>query len=292
MPTSMTGFGRAEATGGGVAATVETRSVNNRYLQVKTRLPGRYLRYEGQVEERVRKVLSRGTVDVFVRVKTLDRRDAPVVDQELARAYLRSIQQLAGASGLAAEVDLKTLLALPGVVTLEEPEEVDEREWQTVDQALGRALSELVRSRQGEGARLAEALATLLDGIEKVVRSVAARAEKVPPAMKRKLGKRIETLIGKGITLDAGALEREVALLADRADVTEELHRLASHVEGFRRSLVKKGPIGRSLDFLVQEMGREANTIGAKNQDVRIGRDVIELKTAIEKLREQVQNLE
>ncbi len=292
MPTSMTGFGRAEATGGGVAVTVETRSVNNRYLQVKTRLPSRYLRYESQVEERVRKTLSRGTVDVFVRVKSLDRKDAPVVDADLARSYVRSIRDLAGKAGLADDLDLRTLLGLPGVVTLEESDEIDEKEWRSVDKALAGALTELARSRRAEGERLAAVLAELLEQASRTVAAIASRAPKVPPAMKRKLTRRIGALVGKEVALDAGVLEREVALLADRADVTEELHRLESHVAGFEKTLKRRQPIGRSLDFLVQEMGREANTIGSKNQDVTIGRHVIELKTVIEKLREQVQNLE
>lgn len=292
MPCSMTGFGRAEKNGGGVAVTVETRSVNNRYLKVKSRLPGRYMRFESQVEEQVRGALSRGTVDVFVRVKALTRKDTPVVDADLARSYVTSIRRLANDAGLADDLDLRTLLGLPGVVTLEESDEIDDIEWRTVRGALSKALSELVRSRRAEGERLGAVLDVLLTHVSKTVAAITVRAPKVPPAVKQKLTRRLESLVGKEVALDPGLLEREVAVLADRADVTEELHRLESHVEGFAKSMTRKQPIGRSLDFLVQEMGREANTIGSKNQDVKIGRDVIELKTTIEKLREQVQNLE
>ena len=292
MPNSMTGFGRAEASGAGVAATVEIRSVNNRYLHVKTRLPSRYLRFESQVEEAVRGAMARGSVEVFVRVKALERRESPSIDAALAKAYVRSIRDLAAATELPSDIGLETVLSLPGVVTLEDREEVDEREWKHVRGAVKQAVADLVAARKAEGTRLAETLEGLLGDLEKTVGAVAARAPKIPVQLKKKLTKRIETLLGRESALEPGALEREVALAADRCDVTEEIDRLGSHIEGFRKTLRKRQPIGRALDFLVQEMGREANTVGSKNQDVVFGRLVIELKTTIEKLREQVQNLE
>lgn len=288
----MTGFGRAEDKGGDFAITAEARSVNNRYLNIRLRVPPRYVRLESRLEEEVRKAATRGTIDVSVRVRGRRSADRPVVDQELAQSWLASIRALAEGAGLATDIRIESILGLPGVVSLEEDEDVSEREGKAVLAVAKRAIGALADMRSAEGARLADELTRLLARVEKLVAGIEARARRVPGQVKARFLKRIEGLLGAGRPLDAGVLEREVAVLADRCDITEEVARLKSHAVEVRATLARKTPIGRPLDFLVQEMAREANTVAAKNQDVEISRKVIELRSNIDRLREQVQNLE
>jgi len=289
----MTGFGRAEVPTSGSSLTVEVRSVNNRYLSTKLKLPPKFLQHEAALEAEVRRVVSRGSVDVFVRHRTRGVRDLPVVNERLMLEYAASIRSMAKRAEIPGDLDLRTVLALPGVVTLEESDEPDPKELKGLLSALRRALKQLAEARLAEGERTAAELLRLLELVEKAVAAVSKLAPKVPARYQKRLRQRIDRLLeGAKVKLDRTTIEREVALLADRADVAEELARLSSHVEGFRNLLGRKGPVGRSLDFVVQEMAREANTIGSKNQDVTIARHVVELKSQIERLREQVQNLE
>lgn len=295
MVSSMTGFGRAEIAADGRAFTVEVRTVNHRHLAVKLKAPARFLRHEGQFEDAVRAQLSRGSVDVFVRSRGRAAgtgSDAPRIDLEALGQYARTLGDAARRLDLAGGVTLSSLLALPGVVGGDD-DEVGEGEVAAVGKALDKALKQVAKARQDEGERLAVELESILGRIAAEVEAIGQRADVVPDQYKRKLKKRIEALLaGTEASLDAGTLEREVAVFADRCDVREELARLGSHVEGFTRMLAKKGPIGRSLDFLVQEMGREANTIGSKLADAEAARRVVALKTEIERLREQAANLE
>jgi uncharacterized protein (TIGR00255 family) len=228
-----------------------------------------------------------------VRATSVARDVAPNVDRELARAFVESIGGLGSSLGLEGGLDLRTVLALPGVVTLDEPSEVDDAQGATIRAAVRRALTDVVAMRATEGERLAAELVRLLKKTEALVAAIEKRAPQVAPELRRKLFRRIESLVdGSKVALEPGMLEKEVAVAADRCDVTEELARLASHLAEFRTTLQQKGPVGRQLDFLAQEMGRESNTIGAKNQDLAISRKVIELKAQVERLREQVQNIE
>ncbi len=289
----MTGFGRAEQSSATGSITIEARSVNNRYLNIKMKLPSRLLRHEAVLEQEVRKVVARGSVEILVRLRGHGRKDQPLVNERLVEEYLSSIRKLADGAKLDGDVDLNTVLSLPGVVTLEEADETDPKEVKQLRASLRQALEQLVAARAAEGERLAKELGALLGKVEKATGAIERQAPKIPARYKKRLFQRIDKLLaGSKIELERASLEREVALFADRADITEELARLKSHAEGFRGMLTKTTPIGRSLDFLVQEMAREANTIGSKNQDVSLGRHVVDLKSQVERLREQVQNLE
>lgn len=292
MPISMTGFGRAERVTEDFSVTVEVRSVNNRYLNAKVRLPARYSSLEPKLEAEVRRIAVRGTVDLSIRTRARSSSEEPVVDMELARGWLGSIQGLASAANLNGEIGLATLLQLPGVVRLQEDSSATEREGEWILKTARAALTELQKMRAAEGERMGAELLRILTRAEKTVKAVASRAAKVPEQARVRLVKRIEALLAPGTPIDAGILEREIAVLADRADVTEELARLASHFAAMRSDLAKRGAMGRRLDFLVQEMAREANTIASKSQDAMIARKVIELRAEIERLREQVQNVE
>ncbi len=293
MPVSMTGFGRSEAKDGDLAVTVEARSVNNRFLAVRIKSPPRLSRFEGGIEERVREKVSRGSVEIAVRMRGRVSLGRPQVDVELAKAWVRAAHDLKVATELDGALGLDHLLGLPGVVTIEDDGRVDDREWALVRRAVDEALAALAKMRAAEGARLAKELRGLLARVGKHAQSIEKRAPEVPLEAQKRLTKRIERLLSNTVApLDKGQLEREVALIADKADVTEELARLKSHVTAFERTLAQSGPVGRALDFVVQEFAREANTIGSKNQDVAIGRQVLQLKADVERLREQVQNLE
>ena len=289
----MTGFGRADHASGADSISVEVRSVNNRYLTIKMKLPPRFLRHEAAMEADVRRVVSRGSVDVFVRARVRSRRDQVVVNEQLVNQYVESIGKLRKKTELRGELELATVLALPGVISLEEADEADEKELRGLVSCLRKALKQLAEARQAEGERLKVELIQLLDQVDRIGLAISKQAPKIPGRYRKRLLARIDRLLeGAQLKLDRSTLEREVALQVDRADITEELARLKSHGDGFRALLDKKGPVGRSLDFLVQEMAREANTIGSKNQDTAIGRHVVELKSQVERLREQVQNLE
>lgn len=293
MVRSMTGFGRAEGSQGELHVTVEARSVNNRFLAVKTRLPPRFFGAEAVVEDAVRKAVERGTVDVAVRVAGKARNPRLSIDTQLARTYLREIERLVAETHVEGALDLHALLQLPGVVSLEETNEPGDDELSVLRETVRQAVVAMVQLRSAEGQRLATELRGILERVRKLVESIGARAAQVPLEAKARLAKRLEKLLaGSAVALDASLLERETALIADRSDVTEELARLASHIDAFETALATEGSVGRTLDFVVQEMGRETNTIGSKTQDITLGRDVIALKAELERVREQVQNIE
>lgn len=292
MIRSMTGFGRGEASVGAFRAWAEVRSVNHRFLAVKARLPNRDLALEPLVEQEVRRVVRRGSVEVRVGVRSEKALAEPRLDADLARRWLRGVRSLARDLKLPEEADLFELLALPGVVALDEPDTVPPQEARAVRLAVREALERLLEARSAEGRRLERALLRELAAVERLAGRIARRAAGQPALHLERLRRRLERLLPERQGLDETQLEREAALLADRLDVTEEIDRLFSHVEGFKALLGRRGPVGRSLEFLVQEMGREANTIGQKTQDARQARWVVDLKSAVERLREQVQNVE
>lgn len=288
---SMTGFGHARAERDGVRVDAELRSVNNRFLAVRCRAPHDLSAFEAKVEAAVRRRLARGMVDVSLRV----RRDAPGatprVNDGVVAAYRDALARLR-APGEAAPATL-ALLGLPGVVTLDEADAVPAALERCAGAALGDALEALAQARLAEGARIGKALRRELAGLR---RDAAALQRSVPRLVKRHQGAlrmRLGRLLdGVAIPQDDPALMREIALLADRLDVTEELDRLGSHCDAFAQTLDQGGPAGRQLEFLLQEIGREINTLGAKVNDGDATRRVVAMKGRVERLREQVVNVE
>ncbi len=282
----MTGYGRATRSTASLAATVEVRTVNAKHLGVRCRVPGEWVRLEPRIEAVVRGALSRGAVDLFVKIELAAGARRPLIDQETLSVYRKVLDDLGGG-------DSSSLLRLPGVVSLSErrvPERTVER---TVLGAVKDAVAELLDARKAEGARLHKALSREVSTIR---RHLAAIRRLVPAEVQRHqqgLHRRLSLLLeGRGVALDDPILMREVALLADRGDVTEELDRLGSHVAALGDALQGNGPVGRELDFLLQEIGREVNTVGSKSSAVPITRRVVQLKTAVDRLREQVANIE
>jgi len=272
----------------------EARSVNHRFLKTTWRAQGPLPDLALEVEERVRARLARGHVTLTLRfTPKQDARGAAALDAQAFLAVAAELQGLARAAGLAA-VTAADVLHVPGVLVSAARAEPDgagvgAAALETVDGAL--AALEAARTREGQA--LTRELLTLLACVERAGGELAARAAEVPQAWQQRLRSRLDELLkGTGVALDPAALAREVAAMAERSDVREELTRLSAHVEHAREILAQGGSVGRPLDFLVQELSREANTVGSKANDLALTRTVIALKTDVERLREQVQNLE
>lgn len=288
----MTGFGAATASAKGLTVRAELRSVNHRHLLVKVRLPADRAELEPRVEALVRKRLARGSVTAHVHLTTEGCAAAARIDVEVARSYRDQLKALGKTLGLDAEVRVADLLPLPGVVGSHEGGADSERVERLVLRAVGDALVDLLGMRETEGEAMARDLERSASAIQRSVKRIAARMPKVVEHHRQQLAKRVETLLGSAGSVSAADLAREVALLSDRLDVSEELTRLEAHLEQLAKLLAKGGNVGRKLDFLAQEFFREANTVGAKCSDARVAHEVVELKTHIERLREQVQNVE
>jgi uncharacterized protein (TIGR00255 family) len=291
----MTGFGRASFQVGELAFDVELRSVNHRYLDARVRLPRLLAGFEAEVRARLQARLGRGKVDLSVTSPGASPAPRVEIDLDAARHYLRAAGELRESERLAGEIGVAELLALPGVARFVEPELPAESLREGLERAVDAALDAADAMRSREGAALERDLRERLLRVEELAAAVASRAESVQQGVRERLRRRAEQLRAETGILDEARLHQEIVLAADRLDIAEELVRLRSHVEQFRRVLDEAGPgkpAGRRLDFLLQEFSREANTLGSKASDAPVAHSIVELKTEIERLREQVQNLE
>ncbi len=291
MPRSMTGFSVSTSEAGTRRFEFEVRSVNHRYCDVRTHLPSELIHLTSDIEARVRKVVRRGRVDIAVVMNTQDEAMVePTVDLARARGYKAAYEKLASALGIEAKIDLMQVAQAPGVMRIERNEdETDPKP--TVIEGIDEVLKGLVAMRKVEGGTLGSQLTAHLDLVQELVNGVAKLVPQVNAERRRRLDERLSALLDD-TKIDPARLAQEAALLADRADVTEEIERLASHIQQFSGLLATDDPVGRKLDFLLQEMNREVNTIGSKSADAELAYLVVDLKTELERLREQVQNLE
>jgi uncharacterized protein (TIGR00255 family) len=289
----MTGFGRGEAPVPGGRVVVEARSVNHRFSEVALRLPARYASMDPRLRKLVGEHVARGRVDLTVTVQTEDAAGGgPAIDWAVAEGLRARLEELKRRLGLPGEVDLALLASQRGVFTAEEP--AGDASWEPLAEAARAALAGLRSMRADEGAALAADVEARLSRMAGLVDEVAARAPAIPVEYRDRLAARVQALLGEGagVRLDPGRLEQEVALLADRADISEELTRFRSHLAQLRELLRAPEPVGRKLEFLLQEVHREVNTMGSKSSDLAITRAVLELKAELEKLREQAANVE
>jgi uncharacterized protein (TIGR00255 family) len=297
---SMTGYAQARAEKNGYAARVSVKSVNHRFLDLKLRLPEGFDLYELRLRQILRDRIHRGHVEVHVTVDPAAA--APVqVNRELLQTYLRVAEEMRQQSAVASEIDVVSLLRLPGViaglsVAVPEAEEEQERLGQALEICLFEALVKLDEMRRAEGKHLVEDLRLRLAQIGEHAEQVRELAATLRPVFARRLEARLKELLG-GVSLDPARLAQEAALLAERGDVSEELDRLRSHLQQFAKLLDGAGEMGKKLDFLLQEMHREANTLlsktpGVDSEALAITSLALEIKAEIEKLREQVQNIE
>ena len=292
MVTSMTGFGRSEAKDGGITVGVELRSVNSRFLEISARLPRSFSFRENEIKDLVRKNISRGKINILVSLEREGNGTIPLrINSSAAKGYYRLLSELRRTVRLKESVKLAHLLQFSEVFESLDAENSDEKEWEVAQKAVLAALEELRTMRVKEGGELEvdfrhriEVLQARLDSIDRLSR------EQVPQERERLRG-RVRQLL-ESETIDEGRLEMEIALLADRLDVTEECVRFRSHNKFFLEALDVSQPAGRKLNFLLQEMHREANTIGSKSSSTEIAHLVVSVKEELERIREQLQNIE
>jgi uncharacterized protein (TIGR00255 family) len=294
MIRSMTGFGRAEVAGTRMAISVECKSLNHRHLDIALRLPRALSALEVDARRLVQESIHRGRVEVTVSLGPVGG-GAPnpvAVNVAQAREYADVARELAGQLRFSEEPTLAWVLAQPGVLSRDEqPALATEEGWPLLAEGLSRALSELLARRAQEGAALAQELAILQEALGA---QLALMAERAPATLERRatrLRERIQALLGDA-TVDETRIATEVAVWADRADISEELARLRAHLDQVAALLAGGGEVGRTLDFLIQEMNREVNTVASKADDLELSQAAIAAKTALEKLREQIQNIE
>ncbi|KAB2954479.1 YicC family protein [Heliorestis acidaminivorans] len=292
MIKSMTGYGRGEAVGSGQQVTVEVKAVNHRYSEVVVRIPRTYMSLEEAIKKQFQKGVSRGRVDVFVNIEQLGEVNGKVkVDKNLALQYYQSLKELAEELSLPSDFSVHQFINLPEVITLTEEEEDLEALSELASKAAQKALDSLLSMRINEGTVLYEDLLNRIELIKDLTEKIKERAPLLVGEYRQKLQERLKEYLDQ-IPVDEQRVAIEVALFADRVSITEELVRLWSHLEQFEKALNLKEPVGRKLDFIIQEMNREVNTIGSKANDLEISRHVVNFKSELEKIREQVQNVE
>jgi uncharacterized protein (TIGR00255 family) len=292
MLKSMTGYGRGESAGAGRTFTVEAQSLNHRYLEVRARLPRRLTGLELRTQQEVQRRFARGHFDITVSERLAGQRPRTLrVDEGLAAAYVEALHKLQSIGGLRGELTLDHLAAQRDLLIHDEEEESLETAWADLRPALLAALDAMEAMRVREGQALEREIVARLGAVEALLGEVQERVPRAARAQKDRLQARVAELLD-GRPLDPGRLEQEAALLADRADVREECVRLGSHLAQFRALLGEGGSQGRRFDFLLQEMNREANTIGSKSADAEVSHLVVAMKAELEKIREQVQNVE
>ncbi|MCI9406077.1 MAG: YicC family protein [Oscillospiraceae bacterium] len=292
MIRSMTGYGRAEVLIDGRNILVEIRSVNHRFFEFSSRVPRSYGFLENRLKNYLQGKLSRGKVDVNVSIQTVEGTNASVqVNRELAASYVQALRALQEPLGLKDDLSLSAVARFSDIFAVSKEPEDEEKVWADVQQALGQAADRFVQMREAEGAKMKEDLAGRLNFILAAVEKVEERSPKTVEEYRARLYRKISEVLSSA-QVDEQRILTEAAIFAEKIAVAEETVRLRSHVDQFRAIMEQEGPVGRKLDFLIQEFNRETNTIGSKAQDIEIARIVVDMKSEIEKIREQIQNIE
>ncbi len=292
MIKSMTGFGRCEVTEGHWKMSVELKAVNHRYLDVSVKMPKKLSCFECTMRTILKEYMERGKVDVFVTYEDLSESGfALKYNEQLAGQYLSYLHQMAQTFGLEEDIRLSTLSRYPDVFVMEEQDTDEQELWSVLEHALRGACERFVETRIREGEQLRIDLIAKLDQMLTYVDFIEERSPQIISEYRNKLQEKIADLLADA-QLDETRIATEVTLFADKICVDEELVRLRSHIKGMKESLLAGGTVGRKLDFIAQEMNREANTILSKSSDLSISDTGINLKTDIEKVREQIQNIE
>lgn len=292
MVKSMTGYGRGENTVNGYTITVELRSVNNRYLDCNVRIPRLYLFAEEAIKSRVQNTISRGKVDVFVTLESTGEQKLNVsLNKPVADGYYTALRELANTYELSNDISVSLLSRFPEVLVAEKAEDDVEQTAKDICSVLDHALADFDQMRTREGARLKDDILSRALTIEEKVSLVEKRSPETVSEYRARLEARMNEVLAN-TQLDPARILTEAAIFADKVAVDEETVRLRSHIAQLREMLEKGGAVGRKLDFLIQEFNREANTIGSKCSDIEIARHVVDVKAEIEKIREQIQNLE
>jgi len=293
MISSMTGYGRGEVSKNRTTVVVEIRTVNSRYLEVSTRMPASLSVRENEIKEIIRKKLERGKINVSISISSGTGEEMPLrINEPAVRAYRRLLTSLAKSANIRGGITLDHLLKFPEVLEADGQGSLGEEEWTLTTRALARALDDTARMRAKEGAELKKDLLARLKFIAKKIDGITKRAATRVPDEKERMKARLAELLEDRSVIDGKRLELELAIYADRLDMTEEGVRFRSHLTFFREAMEKEESPGRKLNFLVQEMNREVNTMGSKANDAAISQDVVVVKEELEKIREQLQNIE
>lgn len=292
MIKSMTGYGKSEQTIDSLNVTVEIKSVNHRYFEFSARVPREYGFLEEKLKKYCNSLITRGKVECYVSVEDLEEREMEVnVNETLAACYVKALKELSERFGLKDDISAVTLSRYPDVITLHKASEDEERIWNAVKTVAETAVSKFIEMRETEGSKLRGDILSRADYIIECVEFIEGRSPETVREYNEKLKQRMKELLGDA-AVDEQRLLNEAAIYADKIAVDEETVRLRSHISQLREFMNSSEAIGRKLDFLVQEINREANTIGSKAQDVDIAKKVIAIKAEVEKIREQVQNIE
>ncbi|WP_417396082.1 YicC/YloC family endoribonuclease [Gimesia chilikensis] len=294
MLLGMTGFGSSTAENDRLSVQAEIRTVNNRYLKISTRYPDFYAKLGSQIEKLLRSAITRGTVNLTLRIDHLNRKSDYLLDYQVVQQYWEQLKKLTEECHLPLPDSLDRLLTLPGaVIDNDSRTHTPESDWPLIEEAIKGALVELTEFRQKEGESAQADLQSSNQTIGEQLETVKQKAPQVVTSYRDRLHQRLTDLLkDQEVELDPDSLIREVSLFADRCDINEEISRLTCHLEQFDTILNSETSQGKKLEFLVQEMFREINTIGSKANDVEISHAVIEMKLAVEKIRENVQNVE
>ena len=292
MIKSMTGFGRCELSEGERKVSVEIKTVNHRYLDVAMKMPKKLNFFDSAIRTVLKEYLQRGKVDVFVTYEDLSESNVSLVyNQNIAEQYIRYFRQMEEQFGLENDMKVSVLARCPEVLVMEEQQENEEEIWQLLEKVVRGACEKVVETRVREGEALKADLLAKLDEMLKMTAFIEERSPQIMAEYRQKLEAKVQDLLADTQT-DEGRIAMEVTLFADKICVDEEIVRLRSHVEATKAALESGGSVGRKLDFIAQEMNREANTTLSKANDLEISNCAIDLKTEIEKVREQIQNIE
>ena len=293
MLRSMTGFGKGVSESRLGTANVEIKSLNCKFFEVVSKLPPNLTIFEDKIRELLQKRVSRGRLTLFLSYGSkVSKGDEVHIDKKIAKQYYDSIRALQKILGISGNVSLEQIVSLPGVISYHPQEDDAKKLWPLVSKSLVTAVEDLTRSKSREGKMLGKNLRQIVKTIEVALGKIKKRVPLVVCDYKKRLKKNVKALTGSVRIHSPERVEEEAAIFARNCDITEEIHRICAHIAGFRKILQNSGEAGRRLDFVAQEMYREANTIGAKANDFFIAKEVIKIKSQIEKVREQVQNVE
>ncbi len=295
MARSMTGFGRGQADQGDRKCVVEIRTINNKYLDLQIRIPRRFYGIENKIREALSREIIRGKAEIYITYEdhSIDSKHV-ICDLPLAAEYDKALKQLAGVIGSEEKTSLSLISGFSDVLSVASEETNDETYWELTEPVIKQALSGLTMMRETEGKTLKDGITDYISELDSKLEDVCIRAPEIAPEFAGKLRKRIAELAGDlaDQLIDEQRLTMEIAVFADKCSIDEETARLRSHISQFSDALNEKGSIGKKLDFIVQEMNREINTIGSKANDVITTGHVVGMKTIVEKIREQIQNIE
>lgn len=292
MIRSMTGYGRGEVLKGGKSFSVEIKTLNHRFSDISIKIPRQISFLEERVRETVNREISRGKIEVCIVYEDAGEKERNIrLDESLAETYIKALEIIRDKFNVKDDITVSLVAKFPDVIKIEDAEEDEEELWTLLKEALGTAIEAVIKMRENEGKKLEDSLLSKLELIEGKLNEIKKRAPEVVKEYKRKLESRIKELLEQNLP-DESRLAMEVALFADKCSIDEEITRFQSHIIQMRETLQLREPVGKRLDFLVQEMLRETNTINSKANDLVIIKEALDIKNEIENMREQIQNIE